>query len=85
MIDPKTYQRLKDKVDSLEREEGLTTGALSQLANQLKDDLGCNSVEEAEAMLERLETEYAEMERKYEKSLRKFEEAWSEKIRKEKQ
>lgn len=66
-------QELKRKVEGLQREHDRAAGARDQLMKRLKAEFGCSTLEEAEALLERLQVEEREAARKYTARKKKFE------------
>ena len=80
MIDLKEFQRLQDKVARLQREADKAEGALAEQMKRLKDDHGCESVEQAEKLLATLEKEQIAAEKQFTKAADKFEQRWKEEL-----
>lgn len=72
------YTELKEKVDKAKRERDRAAGALEQAEKQLKEQFDCNSLEEAEELLEAKQKDEARAEKKFEKAMTEFEEKWDE-------
>lgn len=70
-VDLKEYIRLKDKVDSLQREADREDGAFEQNKKQLAE-YGCQSVKEAEKQLSRLKREEQQLTKQCEQGLAKL-------------
>lgn len=77
---PKEFERLKDRIASLERESAKSQGALDQILETLKTDYGFSSVEDAEKGLKKMERELVKDETKLEKMLSDFETKWGDKL-----
>lgn len=73
-IDLKTYQRLKDKAESAQREADRAAGALEQIGERLKKEFGCSSVKDARKILQRTSAEEGQLEEECEAALAKLRE-----------
>jgi hypothetical protein len=70
------YEELKSEVDRLQRDIDRTEGVHQERLNQLKSEYGCDTLEEAKALLEKKQIKAKQAERKYEDALNRFEEEW---------
>ena len=77
-MDLKEFTRLKSKVDELQCRKDRATGALEQLRKQLKDEFDCESVEEAQKLLAKMEKEESKLEKDFDISLKEFNEKYGE-------
>lgn len=71
---PSSYETVKAKVETLQREADRATGSLQQLMSRLKEEHNCSNVRQAESKLKQLERELVEVEAEYEQDLEAFEE-----------
>ena len=79
MTPPQPLQRflkLKDKAESLQRQQDRTDGELSQLMTQMQEETSCKSLEEAEQLQKKLERERQEAERNFLKAEVDFDKKW---------
>ena len=74
------FLKLKDKAESLQRQQDRTDGELSQLMTRLQEETGCKSLEEAERLQKKLERERQEAERDYLKVEADFNKQWGGKL-----
>lgn len=73
MSDPlEEFQRLKSRIAEKQREADKAQGALDEIMKQLKEDFGCDSLEEAREMLNRLEAKEQALAAKFIKRLRAY-------------
>ena len=77
-IDVERYQKLKDNVDRLQREADRAEGALDQLMVKLKEDYGCDTIEEAETKAAKLGKAATKAEVLFETAFAKFRVKWAE-------
>lgn len=75
-IDLEEYQKLKARALELKAESDRASGALEQHMRTLKEDFGCDTVEEAKKLLAKMEEEEAKYEAEYKQELERFEEKW---------
>jgi hypothetical protein len=74
------FTRLKSTVESLQSEADRLEGAKRQQLKSLKDEHSCRTVEEAQALLAKLEKEKDKLEREAERAAGKFEKEYGERI-----
>jgi len=74
------YNELKVKADKLKAKADRVEGALEQLLLRLKNEFECDTIQEAEELLEQLMEEEAEAEENYEKEYKAFNSKWGEKL-----
>lgn len=72
-MDLKRYEKLRDDLAKIKREVDRAEGALLQLKKRLKEEFDCDSVEDAEDLLEELTEELEDKEREFEQELDRFE------------
>lgn len=72
------FRRLKKEVDDAAAEAQRSKGALDQLTSQLESGYGCKSVKEATALLEKLEAQAEEAQKKFQRALKEYERKWKE-------
>jgi len=74
----KTYIALKEQLDRAQRHLNQTEGAINQLLEQMKEELGHRPTnKELEMLIEGLEMEASVIKKQYEKSLKQFQKKWS--------
>jgi predicted nucleic acid-binding Zn-ribbon protein len=71
------FERLKRRVDDANETAARAAGAASELKKRLKREFGVDSVTAARAELKKMETAAAELERKFQSTLTKFERDYS--------
>lgn len=76
-MDLKTYQKVKENVEELQRRHDRAEGALQQLSQRLKTEFDCDTIEEAEAKLNRLEFEAKEASDELDRAFESFKQEWS--------
>lgn len=72
------YQRIKEEVETLQRQLDQTEGALIETMQALKERHDCDTLEEAQALLETIERKIAKLEAKRKRLQEKFREDWGE-------
>lgn len=77
-MDVREYERIKKRVDELERESAKAVGARDQLLEQLKEEFGCKSLKDAKSLAVKMRKELDEAEQVYENELARFKEKWKE-------
>ena len=77
-----TYNELKDKARTAKDAVSRAEGALEQHLKALKADFDCDTIEEAEKLLERMQNSHRELEEEAERLLGDFEEKWKEHLSK---
>ena len=73
MISVKEYQRLKDEVDTKQREADRASGAFDEAVKKLKSEFGVENIEEAKELLAKLEKQETEAAEAFDKKLKEFE------------
>lgn len=66
------YEEAKRLVQNLEREQQQAEGALSEALKRLEEEFQCDSLEQAQELLERLVDEESELRERFEGEMRKF-------------
>lgn len=79
-VDLKEYQRLKQQADNALQASQRAAGAVQQILKQLETEYECNTLEEAEALLEQEELNAQRAEEAYTAAKTAYEEAWGELI-----
>ena len=79
-IDIAEYDRLKKRVDNLQREHDRMEGALSGLLARLDSEHGCKTLKAAERKSAKLESLADEAEQEADEALRVFEKKWEGKL-----
>jgi len=80
MADLKRYNELKEKVEDTQKKADRAQGNLDQIMKQLKNDFDCDDLEEAKAILDKLEKELEETESEFDEAISEFEEKWGDKL-----
>jgi predicted nucleic acid-binding Zn-ribbon protein len=80
MSDPKKYLDLKERVEKAQQRAAKAEGALGQVLKQLKEEFKCNSLEEAETLLKRMQKKEKEAQQELDKAMEEFETKWAEQI-----
>ena len=75
-IDIQEYTNLKKRADSLKSQADRAQGALEQHMKKLKEEFNCESIAEAEELLNQLKDEQKKIEVSYNKALGEFKEKW---------
>lgn len=70
------YQRLKRAADTARREAEKSQGALEQTLQQLKEDWGVSTLEEAEELLASKQRTLEEVEAEFETAFDEWKEKW---------
>lgn len=70
-------KKLKGQVREAQAEAERAEGALQETLQQLQEEFGCSSIEQAEALLQSLEEEEKRVQQKLDQVLEKFREKWS--------
>lgn len=81
MSDLEKVSRLKEQVESLRSEVDRAKGALSSTIRQLKEDFGCDSLEEGRKKLAHLQRSREERAKRVEKARERFERKWGDLLR----
>jgi len=79
-MDLKEYERLKTKVDRLQREADRAAGIRDEKMGRLKEEFGCKSLDAARKLLKTVEQETEEAEAGYAEALEEFKEKWGDKL-----
>ena len=74
------FQSLQKKVERLKTDKSKAEGALEQLKKQLADDFDCDSVEEAEKLIDELEAKQKADEERFQKDLHEFEKTYGDQL-----
>lgn len=67
------FAELKDKVERLQNEEAKAAGGIEELKRQLQEDFDCDSVADAEKLMQKEQEELREDELAFEERLENFE------------
>jgi len=70
------FETLKNKVNELRDKKERAKGALAQTMAALKETYGCDTLEAAEALLRKLDSEADEAKAKFDKLMEEFLEEW---------
>lgn len=70
------YLRLKEKVDTAQQEADQAEGAHKEVMNQIKDEFGCNSLNEAKRVLKQKRKQEGTSKAKFDDAFEQFEEDW---------
>jgi len=79
-MDLKEYERLKSKVDRLQREADRAEGILEEKMARLKEEFGCKTLDDARKLLKTLEEDADEAGVEYDDALESFKEKWGNKL-----
>lgn len=71
---------LKERAERLRKDAAKAEGALERVAEQLREEFKCDSVEAAEKLLSRLRREEREADRSYRSACRRFERRWGDRL-----
>ena len=77
-INLQEYSALKEKTEHLQREADKAAGVLESTMAKLKEDFDCDTLEEAEELLSKLDEEAGAAGVKYTKELKKFKDEFGE-------
>ena len=76
MIDQSKYQALKQKAENARKSIQRAEGALSETLKRMKTEFGCDSLEDAEKLLEEMRSDLKDLETSYNSKVKAFEEKW---------
>lgn len=71
---------LREKVERLQRNADKAQGALDQTMKALSEEFGCDTVEDAQRKLKRLERDEASAKEDFETALKKFNTDWKDEL-----
>lgn len=74
--DLKHITKLKEQVESLQREADRSEGALEGVMSRLKDEFGCETIEDAEALLKEMKKKLRGTEERLDAEVEGFEKKW---------
>lgn len=77
-IDLERYEELKSEVETAQASVSKAEGALESHMSSLKEDFDCDSLDEAEELLEKFRKEAKTAETDYKEKLAEFEDKWKE-------
>ena len=77
---PEEFLQTTREIEKIRRDSDKVVGARDQLLKQLKKELQCKTLKEAERIVKRMEREAKEAEQKAETALEEFEEKWRDKL-----
>lgn len=80
MADVKDVERIKQRVEALKSKIQRSQGAKEEALRQLKEEFEVDNLEDAKTLLEDLEKRERVAQKKFDKSLQKFEDDWQERI-----
>lgn len=80
MIDIDQYRQLKRKVDEARSTYERANGALSQLMEKLKEDFNCESIDEANELLQKKIKMRDSAEKEFQQALDQFNTKWADKL-----
>lgn len=72
------FNALRDQVSKLQSQVDRAEGALQQTMETLKEEFGCETIEEAEKLAEQMRKETEALESKFEKAKEAFDAKWEE-------
>jgi hypothetical protein len=70
------YQRLSQQIDKLKEQQARDKGALEQVLARLDEEFGCKTLEQAKAVLSKLEKDNAKLIHTADQQLAEFKERW---------
>jgi len=71
-----TFLRLKKEATEARARAERAKGAMEQVRNQLSEEFGCKSIEEAEGVLKELNARIQEVSRRFDALLSEYESKW---------
>jgi hypothetical protein len=74
------YLRIKKKSEDAKERKNRAEGALQGELKRMKENLGCETIEEAEGELHILKIERSRLRKKFERLLNDFETKWEDKL-----
>lgn len=77
-IDEAKFKKLKRAAEEARQARDRAAGQLEAAMDRLKDEFGCDTVEEAQDLAKLLDAQAAEAEAAYDEAVEAFEEEWSE-------
>jgi len=80
MITAGQFEKLKNKVDNLKTQRDKAKGSLATVMGRLKDEFGCESIQDAEELLTELKESVKQHEEELEKLYEKFEDEFGERL-----
>ena len=70
------FQQLQSQVEEARQASSEARGALSELMSQLRQKYGCKTLKEARVLLEKKQSEVAQLESRFNKQMDSYEEKW---------
>ena len=70
------YLRLKARVESAQQEADQAEGAHKEVMNQIADEFGCDTLNEAKRILKQKRKQESDSKEKFDTAFDKFEEDW---------
>ena len=70
------YLKLKKRVESAQQEADQAEGAEKEVMNQIADEFGCDTLNEAKRMLKQKRKQEVDSKEKFDTAFDKFEEDW---------
>lgn len=80
-MDAREYLQLKERVESLQRKADKAAGALEQIKERIRSEFGAKTLQEAKQLLEKMEEQEEQLEKKLAKATKEFESKWNDRIR----
>jgi predicted nucleic acid-binding Zn-ribbon protein len=77
-VDLRKFDKLKRELQTARQQKDRAEGALQQAMKQLKDEMDCDSLDEARELEKKLAKQVKKAEADFESELESFEEKWGE-------
>jgi hypothetical protein len=70
------FERIKEQVDSLQRQSDRVEGELNAILKEIKEKFGCRTLEEAKRLLDKMSKETSALEKQVKKKQKAFDMKW---------
>lgn len=80
MNDVKRLAKLREKVATMQRDADKSHGRLEQVLGRIKEEFECEDLDEARALLKKLQDEREAKNNKFSKAMAKFQKKWGDSL-----
>lgn len=74
------FIELQEELETAKEKSNMAKAQVSVLLKKLKDEFGCNNIEEAEALLKKLNSRAKKLEEQFQKDYQEFKEKWDDRL-----
>lgn len=80
-LDLKTFNKLSERVDSVQRQADRKLGEADSLKARMKEDYDCHTLRDVRSSLESGEEELAQLEEEFNRELKRFQEEYGDRLK----